>query len=146
MSWTKVWALAKKEIGYYFASPVGYFILAAFFFATGLFFSLIVLGTRQASMVPVFQNTVILLLFLAPGITMRLWSEEEKNGTAELLRTSPLSLWEIVLGKYLGVSAFFGVMLASTLVYLLVLVADGNPDAGPVLTGYLGYILVALAF
>lgn len=146
MSWTKVWAIAKKEIGYYFASPVGYFVLAAFFLATGLFFCLIVLGSRAASMVPVFQNTVILLLFLTPGITMRLWSEEEKNGTSELLRTSPLGLWEIVLGKYLGVSVFFGVMLTSTLVYLLIIAVNGNPDWGTVFSNYLGYILIALSF
>jgi ABC-2 type transport system permease protein len=146
MSWDKIWALAKKEIGYYFTSPVGYFVLAAFFFATGLFFSLIVLGSRSASMVPVFQNTVILLLFLTPGITMRLWSEEEKSGTAELLVTSPLTLWEIVLGKYLGVCAFFGVMLSSTLVYLVIIAVNGNPDWGPVFANYLGYILVSMSF
>jgi len=146
LSWNKIWALAKKEIGYYFASPVGYLVLAAFFFVTGLFFALIVLGSRAASMVPVFQNTVILLLFLTPGITMRLWSEEEKSGTAELLRTSPLTLWEIVLGKYLGVCAFFAVMLSATLVYLLVIVLNGNPDWGPLFANYLGYVLVSLSF
>jgi ABC-2 type transport system permease protein len=146
MSWNKIWALAKKEIRYYFASLVGYVVLAAFFLATGIFFSLIVLGSRAATMVPIFQNTVILLLFLTPGITMRLWSEEEKSGTAELLLTSPLTLWEIVLGKYLGVCAFFGVMLSSTLVYLVVIVANGNPDWGPILSNYLGYILIALSF
>jgi ABC-2 type transport system permease protein len=146
MSWDKIWALAKKEIRYYFTSLVGYVVLAAFFLATGIFFSLIVLGSRSASMVPVFQNTVILLLFMTPGITMRLWSEEEKNGTAELLRTSPLTLWDIVLGKYLGVCAFFGVMLSSTLVYLLIIVANGNPDWGPIFANYLGYILIALSF
>ncbi len=146
MSWDKIWALAKKEIGYYFASLVGYVVLAAFFLATGIFFSLIVLGNRMASMAPVFQNTVILLLFLTPGITMRLWSEEEKNGTSELLRTSPLTLWEIVLGKYLGVCVFFGAMLSSTLIYLTIIVVNGNPDWGTILGGYIGYILTALSF
>jgi len=144
--WNKIWAIARKENGYYFASPVGYIVLSTFFFVTGLFFALIAVGNRQASMAPVFQNMTILLLFLTPGITMRLWSEEEKNGTAELLKTSPVSVWEIVLGKYLGACTFYAVMLSSSLLYLLILVANGNPDLGPLAANYLGSILEGMAF
>jgi ABC-2 type transport system permease protein len=146
MNATKVWAIARKDMGHYFASPLGYVVLAVFFLITGFFFSLIVEQTRSASMIPVFQNTIIVLLFITPMITMRLWSEEEKSGTAELLRTSPLTLWEIVLGKYVAVCVFFGVMLSATLIYLLVLILAGNPDLGPVLANYLGYTLAAMAF
>lgn len=106
MNSRKLWAIIKKDIGHYFASPIGYVVLAVFYLVAGFFFWLIAVQSRSASMIPVFQNTVILLLFLTPMITMRLWSEEEKNGTAELLRTSPLTLWEIVIGKYLAVCAF----------------------------------------
>jgi ABC-2 type transport system permease protein len=145
MNGRKVYAIAKKEIGYYFSSPVGYIVLTAFFLATGYFFWLI-MRSRQASMAPVFQNTIVILLFLSPGITMRLWSEEEKNGTAELLKTSPLTLWEIVLGKYLGACGFFGAMLIPTFIYLFLIGAIGNPDYGIVLANYLGYVLAAVAF
>jgi len=145
MSGRKIWAIAKKEIGYYFSSPIGYIVLTAFFFATGFFFWLILKG-GQASMVPVFSNTIVILLFLSPGITMRLWSEEEKSGTAELLKTSPLTIWEIVLGKYLGACTFFAAMLGSTLIYLAIIAATGNPDYGIVFANYVGYIMASIAF
>ena len=146
MSGRKIWAIANKEISYYFTSPVGYIVLTAFFLVTGFFFSLILLGSRQANMAPVFQNTVVIFLFLSPGITMRLWSEEEKTGTAVLLRTSPITLWEIVLGKYLGACVFFGAMLSSTLLYLAIIAIWGNPDYGIVLANYMGYILAGISF
>lgn len=145
MNGQKIWALAKKEIGYYFSSPIGYIVLTAFFFITGFFFW-VILKSHQASMAPVFQNTIVILLFLSPGITMRLWSEEEKSGTAELLKTSPLTLWEIVMGKYVGACVFFCVMSVSTVIFLAFIAANGNPDYGVVLANYVGYILAALAF
>ncbi|HJT23513.1 MAG TPA: ABC transporter permease subunit, partial [bacterium] len=74
------------------------------------------------------------------------WSEEEKNGTAELLKTSPLTVWEIVVGKYLGVCAFFLVALLPTFVYLALIMAYGNPDLLPLVANYLGYILAAMSF
>jgi len=146
MNANKIWAIARKDIGHYFSSPLGYVVLAVFFLVTGFFFALIVEQTRSASMVPVFQNTIIILLFITPMITMRLWSEEEKSGTAELLRTSPLTSWEIVLGKYLAVCVFFGAMLSATLVYLVIMVFAGNPDLGPVVANYVGYGLAAMSF
>ena len=146
MNFQKILAIARKDLSYYFVSPIGYVVLALFFFVTGFFFWLIVVGSRSASMSPVFQNTSIIFLFITPIITMRLWSEEEKSGTAELLRTSPLDLWEIVLGKYLAACGFFAVMLTSTVVYFLIVAIAGNPDFGPVATNFLGYILAAMAF
>jgi ABC-2 type transport system permease protein len=142
----KILAIARKDIEYFFVSPIGYVVLAVFFFVTGFFFYLIVSQYPVASMNPVFQNSTILLLFLTPMITMKLWSEEEKSQTAELLRTSPLTLWEIVLGKYLAVCTFALAMISSTFVYLLIILYAGNPDPGPVFTNYLGFILTAMAF
>jgi ABC-2 type transport system permease protein len=146
MNSRKILAIARKDVSHYFASPMGYIVIAVFFLVAGFFFNLIVQQTRMAAMNYIFQNTSILMLFLSPLITMRLWSEEEKSGTAELLKTSPLSFWEIVIGKYLAVCAFFGVMLSSTVVYLLILLMTGNPDMGPVFANYLGYILVVMTF
>jgi ABC-2 type transport system permease protein len=142
----KVLAIARKDFGHYFVSPIGYIVLAVFFFVTGFFFYLVVAQYPVASMNPVFQNSTILLLFLTPMITMKLWAEEEKAQTAELLRTSPITLWDIVLGKYLAVCSFALAMISSTFVYLLIVVTTGNPDPGPVLTNYLGFALTGMAF
>jgi len=146
MNFSKIWAIARKDISQYFTSPMGYVVLSIFFVVAGFFFWLIAIGSRTASMVPVFQNTVILLLFITPMITMRLWSEEEKTGTAELLRTSPITIWEIVLGKYLAVICFFGVMLSVTFVYLIIMLSAGKPDLGIIFANYMGYVLVAFSF
>ncbi len=146
MNSRKLLALVKKELIHYFSSFMGYVVLFAFFVIGGYFYYLIMVGSRQASMQPVFQNLVVILLFVTPAITMRLWSEEEKSGTAELLKTSPLTVWEIVVGKYLGVCAFFLVALLPTFVYLALVIANGNPDLPPLVANYLGYILAAMAF
>jgi ABC-2 type transport system permease protein len=145
MNSRKIVALVKKDLIQYFASPMGYLVLTVYFFVEGLFFWLIV-QNRVASMVPIFQNFNIIFLFLTPMITMRLWSEEEKSGTAELLVTSPLTYWEIILGKYLAVCVFFGAMLSSTFVYLAIIMSTGNPDLGSVAANYAGYILSAMTF
>lgn len=142
----KILAIARKDFGHYFVSPIGYVVLAVFFFVTGFFFYLIVSQYPVASMAPVFQNSVVLLMFLTPMITMKLWSEEEKSQTAELLRTAPLTLWEIVLGKYLAVCSFAAALISSTLVYLLIILYAGNPDPGPLFTNYLGFTLAGMAF
>ena len=146
MNSRKLFAIVRKELIHYFASPMGYIVAAMFSLVTGFFFWLIVVGSRQANVSPVFQNTMIIFLFITPIITMRLWSEEEKTGTVELLRTSPLSLWEIVIGKFLGACVFFLLILSSTLLYLVIIAATGNPDWGIVLSNFLGYILAAMAF
>jgi ABC-2 type transport system permease protein len=93
-----------------------------------------------------FSNTMFVFFITTPLVTMRLWSEEEKNGTAELLKTSPLTIWEIVIGKYLGACCFFLVMSSVTLVYLAFILTLGNPDLMPLLANYLGYFLGVMAF
>jgi gliding motility-associated transport system permease protein len=146
MNSRKLAAIVRKELGHYFSSVMGYLVLVCYFALGGFFYYLIMTEVRVASMQAVFQNLSVILLFVTPVITMRLWSEEEKNGTAELLKTSPLTVWEIVLGKYLGVCCFFAVMLLPTFVYLAMIMATGNPDPGPLVANYLGYILSGMAF
>jgi len=147
LDFRKIFAIVRKDFGHYFVSPIGYVVLAVFFFVVGFFFYLITVSPYPvASMNPVFQNAVILLLFLTPMITMKLWSEEEKSQTAELLRTSPITVWEIVLGKYLAVCIFAVAMISSTLLYLLIIVYSGNPDPGPLFTSYLGFALCGMSF
>jgi ABC-2 type transport system permease protein len=146
MNSRKLMAIIRRELGSYFASPLGYIVLFAYFLIGGYFFWLIVSRTHAASMTYIFQNLMFVFLFTSPLITMRLWSEEEKNGTAELLKTSPLTIWEIVLGKYLGACSFFAVMSIVTLVYLTFILVLGNPDLMPLLANYLGYFLGVMAF
>lgn len=146
MNSRKLLALVKKELGHYFSSFMGYVILFALFGLDGYFYFLSVANSHEASMRMPFENFIVILLFITPAITMRLWSEEEKNGTAELLKTSPLTVWEIVVGKYLGVCAFFMVTLLPTFFYVALLMATGNPDLPPVIANYIGYILAGMAF
>ncbi len=146
MNLEKIMAIVRKDLSYYFVSPIGYIVLAMYYFVTGFFFWLIAAGSKSANMAPVFQNSTVIFLFLTPIVTMRLWSEEEKTGTSELLRTSPLSLWEIVLGKYFAAICFFLVMLAVNLVYLLIMAVNGNPDPGPTFCDFFGYTLAGMAF
>lgn len=146
MNSRKLLAIIRKELGSYFASPMGYMVLFAYYLVGGFFYWFIVTTSRTASMEPVFQNLIFVLLFISPLVTMRLWSEEEKNGTAELLKTSPLTVWEIVLGKYLGACGFLVVMSLATLVYLMIIMSLGSPDLPPLLANYLGYFLVVMVF
>ncbi len=146
MNSRKLFALVRKELTHYFSSFMGYVVLFAFFAIGGFFYYLIMVQTRQASMRGIFQNLNVILLFVTPVITMRLWSEEEKTGTAELLKTSPLTIWEIVIGKYLGVCCFFLVTLIPTFIYLGLIMATGNPDLQPIVANYIGYILSAMSF
>ncbi|MFQ6057700.1 MAG: ABC transporter permease [Anaerolineae bacterium] len=138
--------IAGKELNTYFVSPVAYVVTAAFLVITGYFFSLIVFYTREASLRGLFHNMAIILLLISPALTMRLLAEEQRMGTIELLLTSPVRDWEVVLGKFLASLTLFAVMLALTLSYPLILKRFGNPDLGPLLGGYLGILLLGGAF
>ncbi len=146
MNSRKLLAIVRRELGAYFASPIGYIVLFIYFLVGGFFFWLIVTKSRMASMMPIFQNLMFVFLFISPLITMRLWSEEEKTGTAELLKTSPLTVWEIVLGKYLGACSFLAAMSSVTLIYLAIIMSLGNPDMMPILANYIGYFLGVMVF
>jgi ABC-2 type transport system permease protein len=138
--------IAGKELYGYFASPIAYLVIAAFLVMNGYLFSVILLGSRSASMTSSFSDMVIILLFLSPAITMRLLSEEQRSGTIELLLTSPLREVELVMGKWLAAMAFFIVMLALTIPYPLFLLKFGSPDVGPIIGGYIGIILLEGVF
>jgi len=146
MNSRKLFAIVRRELGAYLSSPLGYIVMFVYFLIGGFFFWLITTRSHAASMTYIFQNFMFIFLLVAPLITMRLWSEEEKNGTAELLKTSPLTIWEIVVGKYLGACSFFLVMSSVTLVYLAFIFALGNPDVMPLIANYLGYFLGVMAF
>ncbi len=163
-----IMAIAWREFRSYFLSPIGYVVLALFLLLTGYFFYSSLLEfvnqsltfDQQASMYggeppkmnvnnwvvrPYFYNISVLTLFLVPMITMRLLCEEKKTGTIELLMTSPVTELEVTLGKFLAGFGLYLVMLAGTLVAVAILFAIGRPDPGPIVSGYLGLVLVGAA-
>jgi ABC-2 type transport system permease protein len=99
-----------------------------------------------ATMSPVLSNLTIVLLLIAPALTMRLLAEEQRAGTIELLMTAPLRDWQVVLGKYLAAFSLYLAMLALTLYYPLILIMFGSPDVGVMVTSYVGAILLGAAF
>ena len=156
-------ALTKKELESYFASPIAYVVVTLFLILSGIFFYIYLLFYLQSAqmagqyggegmevtqtiMRPLFSNLGFFGLIIFPLITMRLVSEEKKLGTYELLMTSPLSIPQLVLGKFLGAVSLVVLILLLTSIYPIVLMIFGNPDLGPILTGYLGLLLLTSAF
>lgn len=135
--------IAKREIGAFFVSPIAYVVGAALLFMTGLFFVFTVVIGNVATLAQVFEVTSIVLLFLAPILTMRLLSEEARSGTLELLLTAPVRDWEVVLGKFVAAFLFSIAMLVPTLYYLFLLTRYGSPDIPVTLSGYLGIFLLS---
>jgi ABC-2 type transport system permease protein len=141
-------AIMRKELRTYFASPLAYVVIAAFLACAGLFFAILIWAQSGAnsSLDIVFANMPVVLLFLGPVITMRLFAEEQKTGTVEVLLTSPVRDWEVVIGKYLASLVLFLIPVAVTLLYPLALSRYTPPDFGPVIGGYLGLILFGASF
>jgi len=139
--------IARRELYTYFSTPMAYVIAAVYLAVLGGMFGLILIYSREATMAYLFYHGVTLLftVLVTQVLTMRLLSEEQKQGTLELLLTSPVRDWEVVLGKYLASLAVFCAMLLLTAAYPLVLLQLGNPDPGPILSGYLGYLLLGAA-
>ncbi len=135
-------AITQKELKSFFASPIAYVVSAAFLAVAGFLFVMILFITREASLRYLFGNLVVILFFIAPAISMRLLSEEFRSGSIELLMTSPVHDWEVVWGKWFAALGLFLAMVALTLFYPLVLKLLGNPDWGPIISGYIGLILM----
>jgi len=144
-----VLAITGKELRTYFASPVAYVVTAGFLLIMGIFFAFVImqpLGSQTASLEPVLGSAPVILLLLAPALTMRLLAEETRSGTMEWVLTSPVRDGEVVLGKYLASLLLFLFMLALTLVYVVVLLRFGNPDRGVLVSSYVGAALFGAAF
>ncbi|MGB9592968.1 MAG: ABC transporter permease [Anaerolineae bacterium] len=134
--------IARREIQAYFVSPIAYVVAAAFLAIMGYFFAMILYYSREATMRYTLGNMTTVLLFVAPILTMRLLAEEQRMGTIELLLTAPVKDWEVVLGKFLGSLALYACMLGVSLYFPLVLTMVGNPDPGPIVSGYVGMLLL----
>jgi ABC-2 type transport system permease protein len=140
-------SLFKKEFSSYFKTPLGYVFLVIFLFGIGYltfepgrgsFFYL-----RQASMKPFFDYIPWMFLFLIPAVSMKLWAEERKSGTIELLLTMPINVRDAVIAKFLASWAFIGVALLGTLPMVFTVIYLGNPDLGVIFMGYLSSFLMA---
>jgi ABC-2 type transport system permease protein len=139
------WIIARRELYAYFVSPIAYLVAAAFLVLSGLFFIVGVARWQDATLEPMFGSLSIVLIFLAPVLTMRLLSREQDQGTIELLLTAPVRDWEVVAGKFLSSLIYYAGTVAVTGLYIPVLVLYGNPDLGTIGAGYLGMILLGAA-
>jgi ABC-2 type transport system permease protein len=157
-------AIAQKELRSYFASPIGWIVIGLFSLVFGYFFVALLNFFLQQSMqgnqfggggpVNVNQmmirhlllNATVVLLFVLPLITMRTYAEEKRSGTIELLLTSPVTDFQIILGKFFGALTLYAAMLAVTLIHIGLLFWFGNPEWKPIATGYLGLLLLGGCF
>ena len=144
---TNVLHIARRELAAYFGSPIAYVVGAVYLAVMGGMFGLILVYSREATMAYLFYHGVSLLflVLVSQVLTMRLLAEEQRQGTMELLLTSPVRDGEVVLGKYLASLGVFLALVGLTLAFPLVLLRLGNPDIGPLLSGYLGYSLLGAA-
>ncbi len=138
-----VFTLFKKELWSYFNSPIAYIFIAVFLIAGNWLFFQNFFLYQQASLRNFFSLLPWIFLFLAPALTMRLWAEERKSGTAEFLFTLPLTDWQAVLAKFFGALAFVGLALLATLTVPFTVASLGRVDIGPIVGGYLGALFLA---
>jgi ABC-2 type transport system permease protein len=154
-----IWIICRKELKSYFASPIAYLLMAIFAVIFGFFFysatAFFVMRGMESQMMgrgmpmdvnewvirPLLSNASVIALFLIPMITMRLYAEEKRSGTMELLMTSPIHDVEIVIGKYLASLIMFACVIGVSALDLAALFAYGKPDWKPILVGYLGLLL-----
>jgi len=137
--------LYHKELATYFRSPIAYFVVAVYLLGAGYFFLYNFVLRGETTMASTLQNMGILLVTLAPLISMRLFAAEYSAGTAELLFTLPLRPWQIVLGKYLGAVTILLLLAAGTMVDLVPLYLFGTPETLTIVSGYLGFVLLGMA-
>jgi ABC-2 type transport system permease protein len=161
----KILAITEKELKSYFVSPIAYVVMMIFLIITGYFFYGNIIGfqstySRYQTLAQIYKqpqilerlnlntiviegllfNIIFILLFLMPAIMMRSFSEEKRNGTEELLMTSPVTVNQIIAGKFFGSFIFMMVLILPTVIYQILLFSFAKPELGPVLTGYLGII------
>ena len=161
-----IWAICKRELLAFFVSPIAYFVITGFTLLVGFFFfnhlsyfaqlvemsAMISLRGRelpnlnQTVIEGVYQTMVVILVFLIPLLTMRTIAEEKKKGTFELLITSPVSVSQVVLGKFLSIAIVLIIMLSVNLIFPALLITYGDPEILPIVSGFLGLVLCSLGF
>jgi ABC-2 type transport system permease protein len=147
-AWQMISTIARRELASYFASPVAYVFLVIFLLLTGFFtFTAGAFFERgEASLMSFFMWHPWLYLVLVPAVGMRLWSEERRAGTLELLFTLPIAPWQAIIGKFLASWLFLAIALGLTFPVIVTVNVLGEPDNGQIFAGYLGSLLVAGAY
>ena len=144
-------AILLREIKSFFGSPIGYLVIAIFLLLNGLFLWVFegdynILNSGFADMSPFFTIAPWILIFLIPAVTMRSFSDEKKQGTLELLLTKPLSLWQIVNGKFLGAMLLIVIAIVPTFIYVYVIsnlgMPEDNIDLGSTMGSYFGLLFL----
>jgi ABC-2 type transport system permease protein len=137
--------LVAKEVRTLFSSPIAYAVIAVFIVLSGYTFTITLFVSKQATLVHIFFQAAVQLILLVPLITMRQFAEERRSGTLELLLTSPAREIDIVVAKFIASMVVVLAMTSLTLIYATVLAVYGQPDWGPIYSGYLGLVLFGAA-
>ncbi|WP_395045022.1 gliding motility-associated ABC transporter permease subunit GldF [Flavobacterium sp.] len=144
-----------REIKSFFGTPIGYLVIAIFLFLNGLFLWVFegdfnILNSGFADLSPFFTISPWILIFLIPAVTMRSFSDEKKQGTIELLMTKPISIWEIVGGKFFGAFILIVIAIIPTFIYVYVInslgIPKGNIDMGSTMGSYFGLLFLIAAY
>lgn len=160
-------AICKRELLSFFVSPIAYFVITGFALLVGFFFfNYLAFFARMYNMAQMmafrgggqlpnlnesvieglFQTMIVILVFLVPLLTMRIVAEEKRRGTFELLITSPVSISEIVMGKFMGLAVVLSAMLLISFIFPVLLIVYGSPEIPPIISGFVGVLLCALGF
>ena len=138
--------IMKRELSAYFSSPIAYIVCCIFLVFSGFWLFFAFFAMRRADLRRFFESLPIFFSLFIPALTMRVFSEEKRSGSFETLLTLPVSTVDVVTGKYLATLASALLMLLPTLSYALTCSMFGTPDAGPIIGGYLGSVLLCAAF
>ena len=144
----RIATIARREVNYLFQSLIAYAVIALFLVGCGvwLFVKVDFFDMNRAELRPLFETIPLFLAVLLPAVTMRLLSEEKRAGTIELLVTMPVTDAQIIVGKYVGALFFLTVLLASTLIFPILVGSMGTVDAGQVVASYIGLFLVGASY
>lgn len=139
-------AILKKELKSYFLSPIGYVVMGIFLFCFSIFFFLTVLTSGTVDLGALYYYTALYgLIIIVPILTMRMFAEERKNGTEQLLLTSPISMVKVVLGKLMAALSVIVITLLMSFIFFFIVSFFGKPNIGAVLVAMLGFILISIA-
>ena len=140
---TAIW---KRDVHSFFHSPLGFVYLAAFFAIMNLYFFATCVMSQSSDLSAVFANMLVVLMFLMPLMTMRLFSEEYRQGTDRLLLTAPVSVWEIVLAKFLSAMTVIAAAMVGTIPWLIVIVIFGTPAWPSIIGTYVALLCASAVF
>ncbi|NLK22033.1 MAG: ABC transporter permease [Epulopiscium sp.] len=142
----KIWIICKRELKGYFYSSQAYILIGLFLLLSGFFFCNFIIGAKNSSIQYAMASWPIIFLFIAPILTMKLFTEEKKNGTEKLIFASPISVRDVVIGKFLSVCLVYIMTLAPTLIHVVLVLIIGKPDMGIIFSSYIGNLLLGLSF